>query len=204
MFWLWLFLGLLAGLAAVLLCSPVVSTVDTRRAELGVRWTALFRARYPLPGRTGSAQLYLAGFPVPFPRRERGDKKPRKEKPRREGARLPRIFRFLLYCAADAHLRRALIVRGGKLARGSLHSFELSQWNAAVSLPDPALNGMLFGWLAATGWKGSRRVAVNFLGRNWLDLEVRFYPYRMVLAFAAFLIRLPHRSIIGHWLESKG
>jgi hypothetical protein len=62
---------------------------------------------------------------------------------------------------------------------------------------------MLAGWLAATGWKGARQVGVNFLGRNWLQLEVRFYPYRMALAGAAFLIRLPHRSIIGHWLESK-
>jgi hypothetical protein len=156
-----------------------------------------------MPGGTGGPQLYLAGFPVPFPQRDRTARKPRKEKPRRDGSRLPRIFRFLLYCAADAHLRRALMVQGGKLARGSLHSFELSRWNAAVSLPDPALNGMLFGWLAATGWKGGRQVGVNFLGRNWLELEVRFYPYRMALAGTAFLIGLPHRSIIGHWLESK-
>ena len=211
MLWVYLFLGLMAGVALILLCSPVVATLDTNRRECGVRWTALLRIRYPLPGGTGLARLYLAGIPLPIPRLrwKRRAKKVREGKPKPEVSRLPRIFRFLRYCAADPHLRRALVVEGGKLARGSLGSFGLSRWRAEVSFPDPALNGMLYGWLAATRWiaptrwAGGSPLGVNFMGRNWLELEVRFYPYRMAMAGAAFLFRLPHRSIFGHWLASK-
>jgi hypothetical protein len=204
-----LFFGSLAGITLLLFLNPLVVAVNTNRGEFAVRWTALFRARYPLPGGSGPARLYLAGIPVPFPRFRR---KPRPEKVRKKKPRLagfPRIFRFLRYCAADSYLRRAVVVAGGKLARGSLRSFGLSRWHAEVSFPDPALNGMLAGWLAAARhmaparWAGGSSVGVNFMGQNWLELEVRFYPYRMALAGGAFLIRLPHRAILGHWLASK-
>ena len=215
MFWIYLFFGLLAGITLILFCSPVVATVDTNRGQLGVRWTVLLRARYPLPVGSGPPRLYLAGIPVPFPRfrRKLRTEKVRKKKPR--PARFPRIFRFLRYCAADSYLRRTVVVAGGKLARGSVRSFGLSRWNAEVSFSDPALNGMLAGWIAATRsiaatrptrWVGGSPVGVNFMGRNWLELEVRFYPYRLVLAGSAFVFRLPHRAIVGcwgHWLASK-
>jgi len=107
-------------------------------------------------------------------------------------------------------------VQGEKLARGTVQSFEVGRWHAELSFADPAANGMLAGWLAASrgaGWpacaqaSASRpRVGVNFLGRNWLQLEVRLYPYRLALAGSAFLVRLPHRTILRywrHWLASK-
>ena len=202
MFWIYLFFGLLAGTVLLLFCSPLVAVVNTSRREFAVRWTALFRAQFPLPGGSGPARLYLAGIPVPFPRFRR---KPRPEKVREKKprpARFPRIFRFLRYCAADSTLRRAVVIAGGKLARGSLRSFGLARWHAEVSFPDPALNGMLAGWIAATRWAGGSPVGVNFMGRNWLDLEVRFYPYRMALAGGAFAFRLPHRAILRHWRHS--
>lgn len=209
MSWIYLFFAVLAGITLILFCSPLVATVNTSRRELAVRWTVLFRALVPLPGGSGAVRLYLAGIPVPLPlfRRKPRPAKVRKKKPRRE--LLPRIFRFLRYCAADSYLRRAVVIAGGKLARGSLRSFGLSRWQAEVSLPDPALNGMLAGWIAATRWiaparrAGGRSVGVNFLGRNWLELEVRFYPYRLALAGSAFVFRLPHRAIAGHWMASK-
>ena len=209
MLWIYLFFALLAGTALILFCSPLVATVNSRRRELAVRWTVLFRALVPLPGGSGPARLYLAGIPVRFPRFRR---RPRSEKVRRKKPRpelFSRIFRFLRYCAADSYLRRAVVIAGGKLARGSLHSLGLSRWHAEISLPDPALNGMLAGWMAATRWisparrAGGGSVGVNFLGRNWLELEVRFYPYRLALAGGAFAFRLPHRAIVGHWLASK-
>ena len=215
MLWIYLFFALLAGIALILFCSPLVATVNSRRRELAVRWTVLFRALVPLPGGSGPARLYLAGIPVRFPRFRRRPRpeKVRKKKPRPE--LFPRIFRFLRYCAADSYLRRAVVIAGGKLARGSVHSFGLSRWHAEISLPDPALNGMLAGWIAATRsiaatrWisptrrAGDSSIGVNFLGRNWLELEVRFYPYRMALAGGAFVFRLPNRAIVGHWLASK-
>lgn len=209
MFWIYLFFGLLAGIALVLFFSPLVATVNTQQRELAVHWTVLFRASFPLPGGSGPTRLFLAGIPVPFPRfrRKPYPEKVRKKKPRPE--LFPRIFRFLRYCAADSYLRRAVVVAGGKLARGSLRSFGLSRWHAEISFPDPALNGMLAGWIAATRWispsrsVGGSSVGVNFMGQNWMELEVRFYPYRLALAGSAFGFRLPHRAIVGHWLASK-
>lgn len=210
MFWIYLFFGLLAAIACWLFWSPVVAVVNTDRGELRVRWTPLLWARYPLPGGSRPSQFHLAGIELRSPRLRRKPRpgKVRKKKPRR-APQLPRILRFLRYCAADAYLRRAVVVAGGKLARGSLHSFGLARWHAEVSFPDPALNGMLFGWIAATRstaatrWRGTSPVGVNFLGRNWLELELRFYFYRMAFAGGAFLFRLPHRAILGHWLASK-
>jgi hypothetical protein len=209
-FWIYLFFGLLAGITLALFCSPLVATVNTNRREFALRWTVLFRARYPLPGGSGPARIYLAGIPLRFPwfRRKPRPDKVREKKPR--PSRFPRIFRFLRYCAKDSYLRRAVVVAGGKLARGSLRSFGLSRWHTEVSFPDPALNGMLAGWIAAARatrwfvparWAGSP-VGVNFMGQNWLELEVRFYPYRMVLAGSAFVFRLPHRAILRHWRQS--
>jgi hypothetical protein len=203
-FWIELFFGLTAGIALLLFCSPLVATLNTSRGEFGLRWTVLLRAQHPLPGGSGPARFYLAGIPVSFPRFRR---KPRPEKVRKKKPRPPRIFRFLRYCAADSSLRSAVVVAGGKLARGSLHSFGLARWQAELSFSDPALNGMLAGWVAATRWiparsAGGSLIGVNFMGRNWLELEVRFYPYRMALAGGAFLVRLPHRAILRHWRHS--
>lgn len=210
MFWVYLVFALLAGVALLLFFSPVVATLDTQRGEFAIRWTPLLRARSPLPGGPGPARFYLAGIPLRFPRFRR---KPRPEKARKKKSsrvleRLPRIFRFFRYCAADPYLRRSVVVAGGKLARESLRSFGLSRWHAEVSLPDPALNGMLAGWAAAARWIAPGRwaqdpVGVNFMGRNWLAVEVRFYPHRMALAGGLFLFRLPHRVLLGHWLASK-
>ena len=201
-FWFFLILGLTAGIAVVLFCSPIVVTVDTNKGEVAVCWTALLRGVSPLPGRDGRARLYLAGIPVPLPRikHKRRKKEPRKHEPGRGALR---VFRFLVSCAADARLRKAIVVPGGKLARGTVRSFELSRWHAELSFADPAANGMLAGWLAATRGAVRLPVGVNFLGRNWLELEVRLYPYRLVLAGSAFLLRLPHRAILRQWVASK-
>ena len=210
MFWVYFFFGLMAGVSLLFFLSPVVATLDTKRGEFAVRWTPLFRMRAPWSGGLEGARIYLAGIPLRLPRFRRKPRlrKAREKKPSRVLEHLPRIFRFFRYCAADSYLRRAVMIAGGKLARESFRSFELSRWHAEVSLPDPALNGMLAGWAAAARWIAPARwadnpVGVNFMGRNWLTLEVRFYPYLMALAGGLFLFRLPHRAIFGHWLESK-
>ena len=208
MFWIYLVVAFLAGIALILFFSPLVAVVNTNRRELAVRWTVLFRALVPLPGGSRPARLYLAGIQVPFPRfrRKKRREKVRKKMPRPE--LYSRIFRFLRYCAGDRDLRQAVVVAGGKLARGSLHSFGVPRWHAEVSLPDPALNGMLAGWIAATNWiapartTGGGSVGVNFMGRNWLEVEIRFYPYRLALAGGAFVFRLPHWAFLRHWTHS--
>jgi hypothetical protein len=199
-FWLLLLLGFMVGIALVLFLSPMVTTLSTDRHELEIRWTALLRVVHPLRKDGEGARLYLAGMHVPFPRIER---KPRKAEPPRQRD-VFRLIRFLLSCAADARLRRAVVVQGGRLARRTVQSFELSHWHAELSFADPAANGMLAGWLAATRGSSHSPVGVNFMGRNWLEVEVRLYPYRLAFAGAAFLLSLPHRAIYRHWRHSGG
>ena len=204
-FWFFLILGLTAGIAVVLFCSPLVMTVNTSGGVIEVRWTALLRGLWPLRKEGGGARLYVAGIPIPLPplaRKHRKKEVPEK-KARSAVSPVSRLLRFLRFCAADARLRKAIVVPGGKLARGTVQSFELSRWHAELSFADPAANGMLAGWLAATRGAVRLPVGVNFLGRNWLELEVRLYPYRLVLAGSAFLLRLPHRAILRHWVASK-
>ncbi|MGH9783230.1 MAG: hypothetical protein ACRD88_03515 [Terriglobia bacterium] len=202
--WFLLLLGLAVGIAVALFLNPIAVTVDTNRGVLEARWTALLRVQWPL-GQDGGARWFLAGMPFPLPRigRERPGREPRERKPRSAGLQFSRLFRFLRFCASDSALRRAIVVQGGKLARGAVRSFELSHWHAEFSFADPAVNGMLAGWLAATRWAGQSPVGVNFLGRNWLALEVRLYPYRLAMAGTVFLVQIPHRAILRQWLASK-
>jgi len=200
-FWLLLLLGFLLGIALVLFLNPIVTRINTRKQEVDIRWTALLRIVHPLHKEGEVTRLYLAGIRVPFPRSER---KPRKTEPaKRERPRdVFRLIRFLLACAADARLRRAVVVQGGRLARRTVQSFELSHWHAELSFADPALNGMLAGWLMAARGSSRHPVGVNFLGRNWLEVEVRLYPYRLAFAGLVFLVSLPHRAILRHWRYS--
>ena len=202
--WFLLLLGLAVGIAVVLFLNPIAMTVDTRRGELEVRWTALLRARWPLRQDGGDARWFFAGMPFPFPP---SAGKPRTKEPRareQRAARLrpSRLIRFLLECAGDPSLRRAIVVQAGKLARGTVRSLELGHWHAELSFADPALNGMLSGWLMAAGGSGRHPVGVNFLGRSWLEVEVRLYPYRLAFAGMAFLVRLSHRAVFRHWRHS--
>ena len=68
-----------------------------------------------------------------------------------------------------------------------------------ISLPDPALNGLLAGVLAASPWSDWAGVRANFNGENSLFLEVRFHPHRVFKAFLFFLPGLPYRAVFRQW-----
>jgi hypothetical protein len=55
-----------------------------------------------------------------------------------------------------------------------LKEWRLKKIEGTLSLPDPMMNGVLYGWLSGleTGKKGRKvRVSVNFLGENWFSGE---------------------------------
>jgi hypothetical protein len=92
--------------------------------------------------------------------------------------------------------------RFAKLPPGLWDAVEVSRWHGAVSLPDPALNGMLWGSLAAFNWGPRMRWDCNFIGRNELHTEVRFYAHRAARVLLLFFMQLPYWAVYRHWRAS--
>ncbi len=203
----WIALAVLvvaAGGFILLLRSPVVVTVDTASGQMGIRWLTLLTYLRPLPWARGSRQLCFAGIPIPVAALW-GSKKRRRDRvqPRtRRRKRSPFLLRLLRGCFRDSTIRRVLALQLVSLAGGVLRSVELARWRGSLSLPDPALNGMLAGALARGDWGPGAGIFVNFTGENALQMEVRFYPGRLAKALLGFLFRLPYKAIYKQCLAS--
>jgi hypothetical protein len=186
-------------LTALALLSPVVFIVDSAAGRVSIRWLGALEYRRPLPWQSGEARFSIAG--MAFRHRTR--------KPKRQAAQAPALggkpgrsraalVRFLRRCLGEPMIRRVMAKRLRALARGTLRSVAVTWRRIGVSLPDPAWNGMLAGWLA---WQGGGKspVQMNFQGENELFLEVRFYPYRMMKALLVFSAGLPYRALWREW-----
>jgi len=60
-----------------------------------------------------------------------------------------------------------------------LRGWRLKKVEGTLSLPDPMMNGVLYGWLSGleTGKKGRNvHISVNFLGENWFSGEAVLPP----------------------------
>ncbi len=193
-----------AGGFILLLRSPVVVTVDTASGQMGIRWLALLTYLRPLPWAKGSRQLLLAGMPIPLaaPRGSKKRRRARVQPPGRRRRQALFVVRLLRGCFRDSAIRRALAPQLASLAGGVLRSVELAGWRGSLSLPDPALNGMLAGVLAQGDWGARAGIFVNFTGENALQMEVRFYPGRLAKALLGFLFRLPYKAIYKQCLAS--
>jgi hypothetical protein len=66
---------------------------------------------------------------------------------------------------------------------------------AAISLPDPMWNGVLYAALAPIH-RQEINLSVNFENRNYAKLWVTVYPYRVAQKLAVLLIRLPYRQLL--------
>jgi hypothetical protein len=193
---------LLAVLLAlgVALFLPVVLLIDSENRQLRVRWLAALEYWRPLPGAQGESGLSIAGRPVGLPA---GRRKPAGApgKPRKHRAT---AGRFLRRCLGTPSIRRAVAKGLRELWRAILRSASLTRRQISVSLPDPAWNGMLAGWLEAQR-SGSQASAmhVNFVGENAVFLEVRVYPYRIAKALFLFLTALPYRALLREWRASS-
>jgi hypothetical protein len=210
MIFLWIVIAVLVFAVAVfalLLFSPVVAGVDTQSRRITVHWSFLLGYAGLLPGSQGSRQLMIAGVPMPLPRRKRRKANKKKEPPvvgriqARQQRRRKRA-RLLWNCLLDDDIRRALMRRFRGLPADIWEAVEVSRWHSNISLPDPALNGMLWGGLAAVDGGPGTRFESNFLGRNEVHTEVRLYPHRVVKAFLKFFMLLPYRAMYKQWRAS--
>lgn len=202
-------------LSALALFSPVVFTIDSENWEVRVRWLVALEYWRRLAG-AGGEGLFLAGRPIQLPaRRERpsaaSQPEAAKPKPQKNRERRARLARFARGCLKHAAIRSILVRTAKGLWRGLARSASFKRLRIAVSLPDPAWNGMLRGWLAASGrgLPGSRLpdVRVNFAGENSVLMEVRLYPYRLVKALvdvlAGLLASLPYGTLWREWRASS-
>lgn len=190
-------------LLAVVMFSPVVIAVDSRKRQVSIRWLMALEFQMPLPGTAG--HKYFAVFHRPFPVREK-QAAAKKEKPaesaaavQKDGSSRRATVQFLARCLGDSGIRGALARKLSMLIRRIFHSADLRGPAGDVSLPDPALNGMLAGALAATNFGRENQLRVNFAGENNLLLELRLHPHRVFKAFLFFLPGLPYRAVFRQW-----
>jgi hypothetical protein len=197
----------LAALGLLLLFTPVVVLIDSCRRDVKVRWSFLLSYASPLPGTKGGHRLSVAGIPVPLstpkpkaPRKEKEEPGPDRTEARRLRRRKTR--RFMWNCLLDGDIRSALMRRFRRLPTDLWDAVEINRWHSDVSLPDPALNGMLYGALAAVNVGPRTRLQCNFIGRNEVRTELRLYPHRVVKAFLLLFLQLPYRAVFKQWRAS--
>lgn len=76
-----------------------------------------------------------------------------------------------------------------------LRGWRLKKIEGTLSLPDPMMNGVLYGWLSVleTGKRGRKiNVSVNFLGENWFSGEAVLSPkviFSRLKSWAFLLLR---------------
>jgi len=202
-------------LAALALFSPVVLTIDSENWEVRVRWLLALEYGRRLAG-AGGEELSIAGRPIDLPARTERPSAPSKSraakpKPQKDRERTARLARFARGCLKHASVRAILVRTAKRLWRGLARSASLKRLRIAVSLPDPAWNGTLMGWLAASGGGVSAGrlpdVRVNFAGENSFLIEARLYPYRVLKALvdvlAGLLVGLPYGTLWREWRASS-
>jgi hypothetical protein len=190
----------LVFLLAIVLFSPVVIALDSRNRQVTLRWLYFLEFQLPLPGSAG--QRILSLFRKAIPIRKRKPAAP----PAPAEAEVPKprdnrrvIRRFFTRCLADSTIRRTLARQVAKLIRRAAGSINVARAESDVSLPDPALNGMLAGAVSAIGGGWARGLRINFRDENNLFIELRFHPFRVFNAFLFFLPGLPYRAMFKVW-----
>jgi hypothetical protein len=198
-------LVVVSAILALLMFTPVVVLVDSHSHDVKVRWSFLLSYVSPLPGaETGQElELSVAGISVLLPRRKRQAPPKRKNKlvPARKLRR--KIGRLTWNCLLDGDIRSALVRRFRRLPSALWDAVEISRLHCEVSLPDPALTGMLWGALATFDATSRTWLQCNFMGRNEVRTEVRFYPHRLVKAVLSFSLQLPYRALLKQWRASN-
>ena len=192
----------------LLVFTPVVVLVDSRSRDVKVRWSFLLSYVSPLPGADTGQELELsvAGISVPLPRPKREAPTKGKDElgpgPVETRKRRRKIGRLIWNCLLDGNIRSALVRRFRRLPIALWDAVEVSRLHCDVSLPDPALNGMLWGTLATVDAASHTWLQCNFMRRNEVRTEVRFYPHRLVKAVLFFFLQLPYRALLKRWRAS--
>jgi hypothetical protein len=195
-----------SAILALLMFTPVVVLVDSRSRNVKVRWSFLLSYVIPLPGPETGQELELSVAGIPVPRSTQDAPPKRKNKlgpgPIETRKRRRKIGRFMWNCLLDGNIRSALVRRFRRLPIALWEAVEVSRLHCEVSLPDPALNGMLWGALAAVDAASRTWLQCNFMGRNEVRTEVRLYPHRLLKAVLFFFLQLPYRGLLKQWRAS--
>lgn len=181
------------------LFSPLVFTVDSMNWQVRVRWLAAVEYWRPLPGGRGETGMSVGGkaFALPAGRRKR------KRIQMGTGGKKAMMGRFARRCFGNSSIRPVLAAKARELARGMLRSVSVTCRQICVSLPDPAMTGMLAGWLAQWGGHEEPSYRINFTGENGVLLVGRFYPHRVIKVLLFFLAGLPYRALYREWRGSS-
>jgi hypothetical protein len=102
-------------------------------------------------------------------------------------------------CLLDGNIRSALLRCFRRLPIALWDAVDVSRLHCEVSLPDPALNGMLWGALASVDAASRTWLHCNFMSKNEVLTEVRIYPHRLVKAGLVFFLQLPYRALLKQW-----
>jgi hypothetical protein len=134
-------------------------------------------------------------------RKRLGAKKPKEPKKRvsKKKASGPAILARLW---SRRELCLELIQHLWRLFLEVLKALSFRDSRAAVSLPDPALNGLLFAVVANIPLE-QVDVSVNFENRNFAKIRVTVYPYRVAWKLIGFLLRLPYLRLVRFSWELK-
>ncbi|HET9176938.1 MAG TPA: hypothetical protein VFQ24_01100 [Terriglobia bacterium] len=198
----------IAVILAIVVCSPIMISVDSRNRQVRVRWLFALEFQTPLPGAAGQKCFTIFRRPVPFRGRQLSAEAPgvKKKKPAKTAAEMPRVRakrratgRFVARCLGDSAIRRALTRQFSTLLRRIFRSANLTRSDIEISTPDPALNGMLAGVLTSIKPVDRSGARVNFRGENSLFVELHFQPHRVLKALLFFLTGLPHRALFRQW-----
>jgi hypothetical protein len=199
-------LTVIAATFTLLTFTAVVVFVDSRSRDVRVRWSFLLLYVRPFPGAQASQELSVAGISVPLPRRKREAPPGREKKPGpgpiEARKRRRKTGKFIWNCLLDGNIRSALVRRFRRMPVALWDAVEVSRFHCEVSLPDPALNGMLWGALATVNSASRTWLRSNFMGRNEVRTEVRLDPHRVVKAFLFFFLQLPYRGLLKQWRAS--
>lgn len=193
-------LCVLVFFGAIFAFSPVVLTLDSCNRQVQVRWLAMLEYWRPLPGTSGESCVYFFRKPMRL-WAQRPAKEPRKRAAQGQWRRRRQSAwgKFFLQCLGDSAVRSSLAQQLWKLGKGVSRSVVLARASSEISLPDPALNGMLAGAIAQSSWSRRSGIRVNFRGENSLFLEVRIHPHRAFKALLCFLLALPYRAMFRQW-----
>jgi hypothetical protein len=174
----YLLLGVIL-LGFILLAAPVSLGYDSLERRLRVRWLGFTITRRP--GREKSKKVTA---PAPAKKKSAG------------------LFSLRpLWRQRD--LVRELIRKLLGLALEICRSLSFRDSAAAISLPDPMLNGMLHAVISNINLQ-EVRLSVNFEERNYARIRVTVYPYRVVGKLAVFLLDFPYiRTIRLAWAMKK-
>ena len=164
-------------LTVLILAAPISLGYDSTDHWLRIKWLGL-----SLRKRLGTAK----------------PKKPKKTAAKKKvsgGAILARLWSRRELCLE-------LIQHLWRLVLDVLKTLRFRDSSATISLPDPALNGLLFAVVANIPLE-QVDLSVNFENRNFAKIRVTIYPYRVASKLTSFLLHLPYLRLVRFSWELK-